>query len=113
MTIAHRIDEINKNIEDACKRVGRDPSSVTLVGASKTKPAELINEARHSGLAVIGENRVQELMEKYDAIEDKSNIHLIGHLQTNKVKYIAGKVSLIHSVDSDRLAKEMGECTNG
>lgn len=84
------------------------PEGVVLLGASKTVPAEYINFAADCGLKVIGENRVNELLEKYEAIDKtKLDVHFIGHLQTNKVKYIIDKVSLIHSVDSIRLAEEI------
>ncbi|MBQ3081576.1 MAG: YggS family pyridoxal phosphate-dependent enzyme [Clostridia bacterium] len=84
------------------------PDGVTLLGASKTVPAEYINFAADCGLKVIGENRVNELLSKYDDIDkEKLEIHFIGQLQTNKVKYIIDKVSLIHSVDSLRLAEEI------
>ncbi len=96
---------IKENLESILKAL---PEGVTLLGASKTVPAEYINFAAECGLKVIGENRVGELLEKYDAIDkEKLEIHFIGHLQTNKVKYIIDKVSLIHSVDSYRLAKEI------
>ncbi len=109
MSMAENIAGVRKRIEEACARCGRNPHEITLVGASKTKPAELINEALMCGLEVIGENRVQELVEKYDGISPGAKIHLIGHLQTNKVKYIADKVSLIHSVDSEKLAEEISK----
>lgn len=84
------------------------PDGVTLLAASKTVPAEYINYAADCGLKVIGENRVNELLEKYDDIDKtRLDIQFIGHLQTNKVKYIIDKVSLIHSVDSLRLAEEI------
>ena len=81
---------------------------VTLVAATKTVPPECINEAIRCGVRVIGENRVQELLEKYDAI-DRANVqvHFIGQLQTNKVKYIADKVDMIQSLDSLPLAREI------
>ena len=79
-----------------------------LLAATKTVPAEMINYAAGCGLDLIGENRVQELLEKYDALDkEKLEIHFIGHLQTNKVKYIIDKVSMIHSVDSPELAAEI------
>jgi len=84
------------------------PEGVTLLAATKTVPAELINFAAECGVRVIGENRVNELLSKYDAIDKmKLEIHFIGHLQTNKVKYIIDKVSLIHSVDRMGLAEEI------
>lgn len=99
--------QIKSRIEEITAKL---PVGVTLLGATKTVPAEYINYAADCGLKVIGENRVNELLEKYDAI-DKSRlqIHFIGHLQTNKVKYIIDKVSLIHSVDSVRLAEEISK----
>ena len=110
MTISERIDEVKQNIIKACEASGRNPDEITLVGASKTKSAEIINEALENGLDTIGENRVQELTEKYPDIKNGTHIHLIGHLQTNKVKYIIDKVELIHSVDSEHLAKEISHC---
>lgn len=110
MTIGERIEEVKRNIKNACEASGRDPQEVTLVGASKTKSADIINEALENGLETIGENRVQELTEKYPDIKKGAHIHLIGHLQTNKVKYIIDKVELIHSVDSEHLAKEISRC---
>lgn len=85
-------------------------SDTQLLAVTKTRTAEEINCAIHCGVRHIGENRVQELLEKYDAIEkDGVTIHLIGQLQTNKVKYIIDKVDLIHSVDSIRLAEEISK----
>ena len=96
---------IKENLE---KIMASLPDGVTLLGASKTVPAEYINFAADCGLKVIGENRVNELLSKYDDIDkEKLEIHFIGQLQTNKVKYIIDKVSLIHSVDSLRLAEEV------
>lgn len=79
-----------------------------LLAATKTVPPELINFAADCGVSIIGENRVQELLEKYDALDrSRLEIHFIGHLQTNKVKYIIDKVSMIQSVDSLSLAEEI------
>lgn len=90
------------------------PAGVTLVAVSKTHPAELIREAYDAGQRIFGESRPQELREKYEALPRDIEWHMIGHLQTNKVKYIAPFVSLIHSVDSARLAetiqKEAAKC---
>lgn len=84
------------------------PVGVRVLAATKTQPPEVINFALANGIDLIGENRVQELLEKYDAIDkDKCEIHFIGRLQTNKVKYIIDKVSMIHSVDSLKLASEI------
>ena len=107
MSIADNIKRVNERIENACIRCGRDPSEITLIGVTKTHGADMINEGIAAGLTDIGENRVQEIVEKYDKIDKNAKIHLIGHLQTNKVKYIADKVAMIHSVDSIKLAKEI------
>ncbi len=107
MSIAQNIEIVKSNIEKACVRAGRKSEEITLIGVTKTHGADIINEGISSGLTHIGENRVQELCEKYDDIEKGVNIHLIGHLQSNKVKYIADKVDLIHSLDSKNLAKEI------
>ena len=106
--VKENIARAKKNIEIAAKKSGRNAEDVVLLAATKTVDPDTINFAIHNGISCIGENRVQELIEKYDAI-DKENvdIHFIGRLQTNKVKYIADKVSLIHSVDSVKLAKEI------
>ncbi|MBQ9504257.1 MAG: YggS family pyridoxal phosphate-dependent enzyme [Lachnospiraceae bacterium] len=98
---------MEENIEAACKRASRDPSEVTLIAVSKTKPVELIMEAYDAGIRDFGENKVQELLEKYDRCPQDIRWHLIGHLQTNKVKYIVDKVAMIHSVDSLKLAEEI------
>ena len=107
MSIAQNIEIVKTNIEKACIRCGRNPEEVTLIGVTKTHGADVINEGISGGLTHIGENRVQELCEKYDDIEKGVHIHLIGHLQSNKVKYIADKIDLIHSLDSKNLAKEI------
>ena len=104
--ISENINIVKQRIADAARHVGREPSEITLIGVSKTVEAERVREAVEAGLTVLGENRVQELVSKYDEIPDVS-WHLIGHLQTNKVKYIADKVCLIHSVDSFRLMDEI------
>lgn len=103
--LARNFDEIRQRIVSADK----DGHDVTLLCATKTVPAEVINYAiSELGVTDIGENRVQELLEKYDdLIKDNVNIHFIGSLQTNKVKYIIDKVCMIHSLDSVKLAKEI------
>lgn len=106
--IAANIRTAKENIRAAAVAAGRDPEEVTLLLATKTVDAKTINFALTQGVNVIGENRVQELLDKYDAIDkDACEIHFIGRLQTNKVKYIIDKVSLIHSVDSLKLAAEI------
>ena len=100
---------ISSRIAEAAIKSGRKPEDITLLAATKTVPAEVINHAIGCGLRFIGENRVQEFMEKFEAIDWKSGVtgHIIGRLQTNKVKYIVDKVSYIQSVDSVKLAKEI------
>ncbi len=106
MTIAERFAEVKRRVDEAAVRSGRDPEDIKLVAVTKTHPASEINEAIAAGAADIGENRVQEILEK---IDDVSPVrwHLIGHLQTNKVKQVIDKVVMIHSVDSLKLAREI------
>ncbi len=107
LTIEKNLDIINKNIEGACKKAGRE-NDVILLAASKMNSADTINFAISKGLKYIGENKVQELLEKYDALNKEGLIiHFIGHLQSNKVKYIIDKVDMIQSLDSLSLAKEI------
>ncbi len=106
--IKENLREIIDNIKKAAERSGRSENDVTLVAVSKTVAPSKINEAIDCGVTDIGENYVQELLEKYDAIKrDKINLHFIGHLQRNKVKYIVDKVDSIDSVDSYELAAEI------
>ncbi len=105
--IRENLDIVRQNIEHACQRANRDPKDVTLIAVSKTKPVSMLMEAYESGCRVFGENKVQELLEKYDAMPGDIKWHMIGHLQRNKVKYVVGKTALIHSVDSLRLAEEI------
>jgi pyridoxal phosphate enzyme (YggS family) len=105
--IKDNIDSINRNIKDICAGMGKDPESITLIAVTKTIDPERINYAVNCGIRNIGENKVQEVMAKYENIEGNVNWHLIGHLQTNKVKYIIDKAALIHSVDSIGLAEEI------
>ena len=106
-SIAEQLRSVQQRIGQAALRAGRKPEEVTLIAVSKTKPAEMILEAYGCGQRVFGENRVQELTEKRTALPEDISWQLIGHLQTNKVRQIVGKVSLIHSVDSLRLAEEL------
>ena len=97
---------VRKNIELACERAGRNPEEVTLIAVSKTKPLSDIEEViSTTDTRDFGENKVQEMVDKYEKVSTPVNWHLIGHLQTNKVKYIVDKACLIHSVDSFNLAK--------
>ena len=107
--LKEQLDDVKKRIEDACKRAGRDPSEVTLIAVSKTKPLSDIEEVLDLGIHEFGENKVQELVDKYEHIKEPVNWHMIGHLQTNKVKYIVDKVKLIHSVDSLKLANTISK----
>lgn len=100
-----QLSEVEERIQAACARAGRRREEVTLIAVSKTKPRSVLKEAYDLGIRVFGENKVQELTEKYDALPDDIHWHMIGHLQTNKVKYIIEKAELIHSVDSVRLAE--------
>lgn len=104
--ISERFSEIKKRVDEAAARSGRDPADVRLVAVTKTHTAAEINEAIDAGATDIGENRVQELLEKYDDVRPV-RWHLIGHLQTNKVRQIIDKVVMIHSVDSLKLAREI------
>jgi len=106
MCIAENIRKIEERMKEAAVRAGRDPEDVLLVAVTKTHSPEAINRAIRAGITDIGENKVQEIVEKYDSVLPV-RWHMIGHLQTNKVKYIVDKVSLIHSVDSFRLAEEI------
>lgn len=103
--VAENLIQVQKNIEEACKKVNRDPDEVTLIAVSKTKPVEMLKEAYEAGARVFGENKVQEIVDKYDQMPSDVKWHMIGHLQRNKVKYIVDKVAMIHSVDSFRLAE--------
>ncbi len=106
--IAENIKRINSEIEETCVRFGRDPREVTLMGVSKTQPVEKIEAAYEAGIRLFGENRVQELVRKGDFFKEKRvPCHIIGGLQTNKVKYLPELTDTIHSVDSLKLGKEI------
>ena len=105
--VARQYDEIKKRVEAACQRAGRNPEEVTLIAVSKTKPVEMLREAYEAGARDFGENKVQEILAKEPKLPEDIRWHMIGHLQTNKVRQIVGKTCLIHSVDSVRLAEEI------
>lgn len=106
--IAENVKIIREKIRNACLGAGRNPESVTLIGVSKTFDEHAISEAVNAGLLDIGENYVQEVSEKRERLsDDRIRWHFIGHLQSNKVKYIADWVHLIHSVDNERVASEI------
>ena len=107
--ISEQLQTVRNEIAQACKRSGRNPEDVTLIAVSKTKPVSMIEEAIQAGQTVFGENKVQELCSKYEVLPKNLTWHLIGHLQRNKVKYIADKAALIHSVDSLRLAQTIDQ----
>ena len=96
-------------MEEACRVSGRNPEEVSLIAVSKTKPIPMLQEAYDAGCRDFGENKVQEIMDKIDRLPSDIRWHMIGHLQTNKVKYIVGKVFLIHSVDSLHLAEAISK----
>jgi len=98
---------IRSEIDKVAIECGRKPEDITLIAVSKTKPLSDIEELIEIGVTEYGENKVQELCDKYENVSQPVNFHLIGHLQTNKVKYIVDKACLIHSVDSIKLAKEI------
>ncbi|MCR5655019.1 MAG: YggS family pyridoxal phosphate-dependent enzyme [Lachnospiraceae bacterium] len=98
-----------RNITKACANKGRNTDDVTLIAVSKTKPVSDLQEIYDAGCRDFGENKVQELCDKYEVLPKDIRWHMIGHLQRNKVKYIVDKVCLIHSVDSVRLAQEISK----
>lgn len=113
--LEHRFEDVKENLKviretiaQAAEKSGRKPEDITLLAATKTVPAEVINRSIELGVDHIGENRVQELTEKYDSYDlQHCRLHFIGHLQVNKVKYLIGRVSMIQSVDSEKLAGEI------
>ncbi len=106
LQIYDNIKRVRENIAAAAMRAGRSAEEIALVAVTKNFPPEDIRIALKCGIACVGENRVQEMLDKYDAVPD-ANWHIIGHLQTNKVKYIVGKTKLIQSVDSIKLLDEI------
>ena len=107
--INKNLNNVKENILKSCLSVNRDVDDVTLIAVSKTKPVSMLQEAYDCGVRDFGENKVQEIMDKYDKLPSDIRWHMIGHLQRNKVKYIIDKVALIHSVDSLRLAEEISK----
>jgi pyridoxal phosphate enzyme (YggS family) len=105
--IKDNVKRVLDNITETAIKVNRNPDDITLVAVTKTVTAKEAQEVMSAGVKTLGENRVQSLLDKYEVLKDEPEWHLIGHLQTNKVKYIADKVSLIHSVDSLKLAEEI------
>ncbi len=107
--IKENIVSVQKNIDKACNSGNRNAEEVTLIAVSKTKPVSMLMEAYECGCREFGENKVQELVDKYEVMPKDIKWHMIGHLQRNKVKYIVDKVTLIHSVDSLKLAEEISK----
>ena len=107
--ISENIKSIREKIDNAAQKAGRDPKDVLLLAVSKTVDVPRIKAAVAEGLDELGENHVQEIMEKYEPMGPDVKWHMIGHLQTNKVKYIIDKVKLIHSVESLKLAEEINK----
>ena len=107
--IKENLEEVEARITRACERSGRERSEVTLISVSKTKPVEMLQEAYDAGSRDFGENKPQEIREKYPQLPTDIRWHMIGHLQRNKIKYIIDKVCMIHSVDSIRLAEAIDE----
>jgi len=105
--IKRNLDDVKNRISKSAVISGRTKDDITLITVTKTHPVEMINEAIDFGVTDIGENKVQEILEKYDKVKKGVRWHLIGHLQTNKVKYIIDKVYMIHSVDSIKLMEEI------
>jgi PLP dependent protein len=106
--LAANVDTIRQRLAAACRRAGRSPDEVTLVSVAKTFPAELVREVVHAGVPDVGENYVQELLQKREALREEPVCwHFIGHLQSNKVRYIVPWITLIHAVDNERLAAEI------
>lgn len=105
--LQENLQTVEANIQAACDRAGRARDEVTLIAVSKTKPVEMLQEIYDLQIRDFGENKVQEMCDKMEVLPEDIRWHMIGHLQTNKVKYIVGKTSLIHSVDSLKLAEEI------
>jgi PLP dependent protein len=111
VSIAEALGTVHARIRAAAASAGRAPESITLIAVSKLQPAEAVREAYAAGQRDFGENYVQELLQKAEALRDLPDLrwHLIGHLQRNKAKQIAAFVSLVHTIDSQELALELGK----
>ena len=105
--LKENLEQVQKNVCAACEKAGRNRNEVTLIAVSKTKPVEMLQEIYDCDVRDFGENKVQEMCDKMEVLPEDIHWHMIGHLQTNKVKYIVGKIALIHSVDSLKLANEI------
>ncbi|MBS4026304.1 MAG: YggS family pyridoxal phosphate-dependent enzyme [Clostridia bacterium] len=108
--IKENLVRIREKVFETCMKTGRNPEEVKLVAVTKTLPPEVIEEAHNYGIDIVGENKVQEMVDKLEYLKNLSlEWHFIGHLQTNKVKYLVDRVELIHSVDRLKLAKEINQ----
>ena len=107
--LKENLQSVEENIKKACEKAGRKREDVTLIAVSKTKPVEMLQEIYHQNIRNFGENKVQEMCDKMEVLPKDIKWHMIGHLQTNKIKYIIGKTELIHSVDSLHLAQEISK----
>ena len=105
--VKENLKEVEKRIQEACERSGRERKEVTLIAVSKTKPVEMMQEVIEEGVVTFGENKVQEILTKQELLTGNLSWHMIGHLQRNKVRQLVGRVERIHSVDSLRLAKQI------
>ena len=105
--VTENLKQVEERIRRACERAGRKRKDVTLIAVSKTKPVEMMREAMESGIVTFGENKVQEIVNKQKILTEPLQWHMIGHLQRNKVRSLAGRVVRIHSVDSLRLAEQI------
>lgn len=103
--VKENIRKVKENMKNSCLKAGRNPEDVTLIAVTKTKPFEMLMDAYNAGVRDFGENKVQDLMAKFEIAPKDSRFHMIGHLQKNKVKYLIGNVFLIHGVDSFELAE--------
>ncbi len=108
-SISLNLDIVREKISNAAVKADHKPEDMTLIAVSKTKPVSMLMEAYEYGCRDFGENKVQEILEKFDSMPKDCRFHMIGHLQRNKVKYIIDKVVMIHSVDSLRLAEEISK----
>ncbi|WP_281550120.1 YggS family pyridoxal phosphate-dependent enzyme [Murimonas intestini] len=107
--VKENLRNVEERVAKACLRSSRKREDVTLIAVSKTKPVSMIEEVLEEGVLDFGENKPQELKEKYEVLPENIRWHMIGHLQRNKIKYIIDKACLIHSVDSERLAQAISD----
>ena len=107
--IKDNLEKVKEKIAEACQKAKRDVDNVTLIAVSKTKPVTMLKECYDAGVRDFGENKVQEILDKYEQMPSDVRWHMIGHLQRNKVKAVIDKACLIHSIDSIRLAKQISD----